>query len=74
MGLACYFAKRGDCLLVQYEFNPVLAGFPDTPTGEWHGNPWHVDIASKDPKKLAYLRGLKAAGEKYFQELRTVLR
>ena len=73
VGMAYYFAKRGDYLVVQYEFNPVLAGFPETPSAEWRGNPWHVDIASKDPKKLAYLRGLKSAGEKYFQELRTVL-
>lgn len=74
VGLAYFFAKRGDFLTVQYEFNPVLAGFPDTPTAEWRGNPWHVDIASKDPKKLAYLRGLKATGENYFEQLRTVLR
>jgi len=73
VGTAYYFAKRGDYLVVQYELNPVLAGFPETPSAEWRGNPWHVDVASKDPKKLAYLRGLKAAGEKYFQELRTVL-
>ncbi len=74
VGLAYYFAKRGDVLTVEYKFNPVLAGFPDTPSAEWRGSPWHVDVASKDPKKLAYLRGLKAMGEKYFQELRTVLR
>ena len=74
VGLAYFFARRGDYLTVQYHFNPVLAGFADTPSAEWRGNPWHVDVASKDPKKLAYLRGLKAAGEKYFEQLRTVLR
>lgn len=73
VGLAYFLAKRGDFLTVKYEFNPVLAGFPDTPSAEWRGNPWHVDVASKDPKKLAYLRGLKATGEKYFEQLRTVL-
>lgn len=74
VGLSYFFSKRGDVLNVKYEFNPVLAGFPDTPSAEWRGNPWHVDVASKDPKKLAYLRGLKATGEKYFEQLRTVLR
>ena len=74
VGLAYFFAKRGDFLLVQYEFNPVLAGFRDTTGAAWRGNPWHVDVAAKDPKKLAYLRGLKATGEKYFEQLRTVLR
>lgn len=73
VGMAYFFAKRGDFLTVEYMFNPVLAGFPDSPTAVWRGNPWHVDVASKDPKKLAYLRGLKVVGEKYFSQLRTVL-
>src|SRR5471030_1196256 len=73
VGTAYFFAKRGDVLTVQYEINPVLAGFPDSPTAVWRGNPWHVDVASKDPQKLASLREVKAAGEKYFEQLRTVL-
>ena len=68
------FVKNGDFLLVGFYANPVLDGFPDTSTGEWRGNPWHPDLASKDPKRLAYLRALKAMGEKYFEQLRTVLR
>lgn len=73
LGLAYFFAKRGDFLTVVYHFNPVLAGFRDTPTASWRGNPWHVDVASKDARKLAYLRQLKALGEQHFAELRTVL-
>jgi len=73
IGTAYFLAKGGDYLTVQYEINPVLAGFPDTPTAVWRGNPWHVDVASKDPKKLDSLREVKAAGEKYFEQLRTVL-
>jgi hypothetical protein len=73
VGTAYFFVKKGDFLTVQYEINPVLAGFADTPTAEWRGNPWHVDMASKDPKKLSSLREVKAAGEKYFEQLRTVL-
>jgi len=74
VGLEYYFVKNGDFLLVGFYVNPVLDGFPDTPTAEWRGNPWHPDLASKDPKRLAYLRALKAMGEKYFEQLRTVLR
>jgi hypothetical protein len=74
LALEYFFARKGDFLTVQYNFNPVLAGFPDTPTAVWRGNPWHVDIASKDAKKLEYLRGLKAIGEEQFAKLRTVLR
>jgi len=51
----------------------VVAGFPDTPTAAWPGNPWHVDMARKDAKKLEYLRGLKAVGEKLFERLRGVM-
>jgi len=73
VGTAYFIAKKGDFLTVQYEINPVLAGFPDTPTAEWRGNPWHVDMAAKDPKKLESLREVKAAGEKYFEQLRDAL-
>jgi hypothetical protein len=73
IGTAYFFAKGGDFLQVEYQINPVLAGFPDTPTAVWRGNPWHVDVASKDPKKLESLREVKAAGEKYFEQLRAVL-
>jgi hypothetical protein len=73
VGTAYFFVKKSDFLKVQYEINPVLVGFPDTPTATWRGNPWHVDVASKDPKKLASLREVKAAGEVYFEQLRMVL-
>ncbi len=73
VGVEYYFVKNGDFLKVELKYNPVIDGFPDTPAGEWRGNPWHVDIASKDPKKLAYLRALKTMGEQYFEQLRTVL-
>jgi hypothetical protein len=73
VGLEYYFVKNGDFLLVGFYANPVIDGFPDTPTGEWRGNPWHPDIASKDPKRLAYLKALKAMGDQYFGQLRTVL-
>jgi hypothetical protein len=36
-----YFAKRGDFLPIEYCFNPVVAGFPDTAHAAWRGNPWH---------------------------------
>jgi hypothetical protein len=68
------FAKRGDFLDAQYCFNPVVAGFPETPTAAWRGSPWHPDVASKDEKKLAYLRQLKATGETLFDKLKTVLK
>jgi hypothetical protein len=74
LALVYYFARNGDHLYVEYSFNPVMAGFPDTPDGVWRGNPWHVDIASKDPRKLAYLRQLKSTGEMLYEKLRTVLR
>jgi len=74
LGLAFFFAKHGDFLTVQYSFNPVVAGFKDTPTAEWRGNPWHVDVAGKDMTKIEYLRGLKAIGQDYFAKLRKVLR
>jgi hypothetical protein len=73
VGLRYYFVKNGDYLTVEFYVNPVIDGFPDTPTAEWRGNPWHPDVASKDPKRLAYLRALKAMGEQYFAQLRTVL-
>jgi hypothetical protein len=73
VGVAYYLAKHGDFITLELEYNPVVDGFPDTPTAEWRGNPWHPDLASKDPKKLAYLRALKALGERYFDELRVVL-
>jgi hypothetical protein len=73
IGTAYYFSRKGEFLTVEYHINPVLAGFPDTPTALWRGSPWHVDVASKDPKKLDALREVKAAGELYFERLRTVL-
>lgn len=73
VGTAYFFVKRGEFLQVEYNINPVLAGFPDTPTAVWRGNPWHVDVANKDPNKLASMREVKAAGELYFERLRTVL-
>lgn len=73
LGLSYFFAKRGDMLNVRYSFNPVIAGFGDTNNAGWRGNPWHVDVASKDPKKLQYLRELKGIGEQKFGELRGVL-
>jgi hypothetical protein len=72
--LEYYFAKRGDFLTIEYCFNPVVAGFPDTNNAAWRGNLWHPDIASKDPKKLAYLRQLKATGEDLFEKLKGVLK
>jgi hypothetical protein len=74
LALVYFFAKRGDFLRVEYSFNPVLAGFRDTGGAGWRGNPWHVDVASKDEKKLAYLRELKATGEALFEKLKGVLR
>ena len=72
--LGYFFTKRGDFLRVQHFFNPVLARFPDTPTAFWPGNPWHVDVAAKDPMKLQYLRSLKAIGETEFDQLKAILR
>jgi hypothetical protein len=72
--LIYFFAKRGDFLRVEYCFNPVVAGFRDTGGAGWRGNPWHPDIASKDPKKLAYLRELKTTGEGLFDKLKAVLK
>jgi hypothetical protein len=69
-----YVARNGDFLEVVYEFNPVVDGFLDTPSASWRGNPWHVDMASKDARKLEYLRKLKATGEEQFAKLRTVLK
>jgi hypothetical protein len=74
LALHYFFAKRGDFLVAKYYFNPVVAGFPDTPTAVWQGSPWHPDLASKDEKKLAYLRQLKATGETLFDKLKTVLK
>ncbi len=74
LALVYFFAKRGDFLRVEYSFNPVVAGFRDTGGAGWRGNPWHVDVASKDEKKLAYLRELKATGEALFEKLKGVLR
>jgi hypothetical protein len=74
LGLSYFFTKRGDVLNVRYYFNPVVSGFRDTEHAVWRGNPWHADVASKDPKKLEYLRGLKAIGEQQFAALRTVLK
>jgi hypothetical protein len=72
--LEYFLAKRGDFLTLEYCFNPVVASFPDTNNASWRGNPWHPDVASKDPKKLAYLRQLKATGEVQFEKLKTILR
>jgi hypothetical protein len=74
LGLSYFFARNGDVLNVRQSFNPVIAGFQDTPAAAWRGNPWHMDIASKDPRKLEYLRGLKAIGEKQFAALHGVLK
>jgi len=74
LALVYFFAKRGDFLRVEYSFNPVVAGFHDTGSAGWRGNPWHVDVASKDEKKLAYLRELKATGEALFEKLKGVLK
>ena len=72
--LANFFSKRGDFLRVLHHFNPVVAGFPDTPTATWAGNPWHADLAAKDPKKLQFLRTLKPVGEREFDLFKAVLR
>ena len=61
-------------LNVRQSFNPVIAGFRDTGGTGWRGNPWHMDVAAKDPKKLEYLRGLKAIGETQFTALHGVLK
>jgi hypothetical protein len=74
LALSYYFVKNGDFLRADYYFNPVVAGFRDTGSAGWRGNPWHVDVASKDDKKLAYLRQLKATGEALFEKLKGVLR
>jgi hypothetical protein len=66
-----YFAKRGDFLTIEYCFNPVVAGFPDTAHAAWRGNPWHSDVASK---KLAYLCELKVAGEGLFDKMKGVVK
>lgn len=74
VALSYFFAKNGDMLNVRQSFNPVLAGFNDTSSAVWRGNPWHMDVAAKDPRKLEYLRGLKAVGEKQFAALHGVLK
>jgi hypothetical protein len=74
LSLSYFLTKRGDFLRVEYVFNPVVAGFRDTGGAGWRGNPWHVDVASKDEKKLAYLRGLKSTGEALFEKLKGVLK
>lgn len=73
VGVEYYIAKHGDFLTLQLMYNPVVDGFPETPSAEWRGSPWHADVASKDPKRLAYLRALKTLGEQYFDQLRSVL-
>jgi hypothetical protein len=72
--LEYYFAKRGDFLTIEYCFDPVVAGFPDTAHAAWRGNPWHSDVASKDEKKLAYLRELKVTGEALFDKMKGVVK
>ena len=52
----------------------MVAGFRDAGSAGWRGNPWHIDVASKDEKKLAYLRELKTTGEALFEKLKGVLR
>jgi hypothetical protein len=69
LSIQVYLVRSFDLLRVEYFFNPVLDGFAETPTAVWRGNPWHADIASKDPRKLAYLKALKAQGETLFQAL-----
>lgn len=73
VGVAYFFAKNGDFLTVELMYNPVIDGFPETPGAVWRGSPWHADIASKDPRRMSYLKALKAMGETYFQQLRSVL-
>lgn len=73
LSLSYFFAKKGDFFRADYSFNPVVAGFKDTASAGWRGNPWHMDIDSKDEKKLAYLRTLKATGEELFGKLKAVL-
>ena len=42
--------------------------------GHIDGYAFEVDVASKDEKKLAYLRELKVTGEALFEKLKGVLR
>jgi len=72
--LGYFLVKSGDFLSAQYHFNPVVAGFPDTPTASWRGNPWHADMASKDARRLEYLRGLKATGQDLFEKLKAAIK
>lgn len=74
LALTYYFSRKGDFFRIDYYFNPVLAGFRDTAGGGSRGSPWHPDIASKDTRKLAYLRTLKTQGEELFGRLGAVLR
>jgi hypothetical protein len=74
LALSYYIEKRGDFLHSDYYFNPVAAGFRDTGGAGWRGSPWHADIASKDERKLAYLRELKATGEVLFEKLKGVVK
>ena len=74
LSLNYYLVKGSSFLQVDYTFNPVADGFPDTPTADWRGNPWHLDIAPKDPKKLAYLKQLKEIGDGMFSKLRATMR
>jgi len=71
---ASRLAADGDFVRADYYFNPVVAGFRDTGGAGWRGSPWHADIASKDEKKLAYLRELKATGEALFERLKGVVK
>jgi hypothetical protein len=74
LALSYYLEKRGDFVRADYYFNPVVAGFRDTGGAGWRGSPWHADIASKDERKLAYLRELKATGEELFGRLKGIVK
>lgn len=74
LALSYYLVKGSRFLQVEYAFNPVTDGFADTPTADWRGNPWHVDVAPKDAKKLAYLKQLKQIGEELFSQLGSAMK
>ncbi len=66
-----HFADRAPHYLdVLYYWNPEADGFSPPKNSEWRSSDWHKDRVYLDPKKVAYIEGLKTWGASWHERVK----
>lgn len=60
-----YRASGAKYIYAEYFRNPEMDGFPPPEVSTWRESEWHKDRVVGDQKRLQYLEGVKAWGEKW---------